>query len=178
MCIQTKLVHRWHHCTRPSHHPKEVKALTSWCKDTNLHLNVCRTKEMVSDLRKVQRTQSCLHQWDTCGETQQPQVPQGPYQQGNEVDNPYWVVRTANQCLFFLTEERRKRLKRFSTKKKILCNFYRCTMWSVLSGCIVAWFGSSSKQDWKALQRTTHHADHPSHRLFTSPSSGTHYRSI
>ena len=32
-------------------------------------------------------------------------------------------------------------------------NFYRCTIESILSGCITAWYGSCSAQDHKELQK-------------------------
>ncbi|KAI3374053.1 hypothetical protein L3Q82_022622 [Scortum barcoo] len=33
----------------------EVRALTSWCQDNNLHLNVSKTKELIVDFRRRQR---------------------------------------------------------------------------------------------------------------------------
>ena len=36
---------------------------------------------------------------------------------------------------------------------RILCNFYRCTIESILTGCITAWYGSCTDLDRKALQR-------------------------
>lgn len=40
---------------------EEVKALTSWCEDNNLHLNVCKTKEILLDFRRRQRTHSSIY---------------------------------------------------------------------------------------------------------------------
>ncbi|KAI3354907.1 hypothetical protein L3Q82_004701 [Scortum barcoo] len=34
---------------------EEVRALTSWCQDNNLHLNVSKTKELIVDFRRRQR---------------------------------------------------------------------------------------------------------------------------
>ncbi|KAI3356766.1 hypothetical protein L3Q82_003444 [Scortum barcoo] len=34
---------------------REVRALTSWCQDNNLHLNVSKTKELIVDFRRKQR---------------------------------------------------------------------------------------------------------------------------
>ena len=39
-----------------------------------------------------------------------------------------------------------------------LTNFYRCTIESILSGCITAWYGSCSAQDRKKLQRVVNEA--------------------
>ncbi|KAI3366996.1 hypothetical protein L3Q82_009628, partial [Scortum barcoo] len=33
----------------------EVRALTSWCQDNNLHLNISKTKELIVDFRRRQR---------------------------------------------------------------------------------------------------------------------------
>jgi len=58
------------------------------------------------------------------------------------------AVKTAQKCLYFL-----RRLKKFGMSAKTLTNFYRCTIESILSGCVTAWFGSCSTADRKALQR-------------------------
>ncbi|KAL3043553.1 hypothetical protein OYC64_003419 [Pagothenia borchgrevinki] len=36
---------------------------------------------------------------------------------------------------------------------RILCNFYRCTIESILTGCITAWYGSCTALNRKTLQR-------------------------
>ncbi|KAF7643486.1 hypothetical protein LDENG_00238530, partial [Lucifuga dentata] len=69
---------------------EEVRTLTSWCQDNNLHLNVKKTKEMVLYFRTAKRAHTPhLHQWYTSGEGQKLQVPWGPYQQGPEVVNTH-----------------------------------------------------------------------------------------
>ncbi|KAK5853457.1 hypothetical protein PBY51_014606 [Eleginops maclovinus] len=40
---------------------EEVRALTSWCQDHNLHLNVNKTKEQIVDYRKRQREAQHTH---------------------------------------------------------------------------------------------------------------------
>ncbi|KAM9572505.1 uncharacterized protein ACWYII_005213 [Salvelinus alpinus] len=54
----------------------------------------------------------------------------------------------AQQRLFNL-----RRLKKFGLSPKALTNFYRCTIESILSGCITAWYGNCSAHNRKALQR-------------------------
>ena len=44
------------------------------------------------------------------------------------------VVKKVQQSLFNL-----RRLKKFGFAHKILTNFYRCTIESILSGCITGW---------------------------------------
>jgi gmma-aminobutyric acid receptor subunit gamma len=54
----------------------------------------------------------------------------------------------AQQHLFPL-----RRLKRFGRDPRIVLKFYSCTIESILTGCITAWFGNSLASDRKALQR-------------------------
>ncbi|XP_064881518.1 uncharacterized protein LOC135574311 [Oncorhynchus nerka] len=63
------------------------------------------------------------------------------------------VVKKAQQRLFNL-----RRLKKFGLSPKTLTNFYRCTIESILSGCITAWYGNCSAYNLKALQRVVRSA--------------------
>ena len=113
------------------------------------------------------------------------------------------AVKTAQKRLYFL-----RRLKKFGMSAKTLSNFYRCTIESILSGCITAWYGSCSAADRKALQRVVKTAEriigchlpsvqgiyntrclrkarniikdhsHPGYGLLTLLPSGRRYRSI
>ncbi|KAM9403272.1 optineurin-like isoform 2-T2 [Salvelinus alpinus] len=60
----------------------------------------------------------------------------------------------AQQRLFNL-----RRLKKFGLSPKALTNFYRCTIESILSGCITAWYGNCSAHNRKALQRVVRSAE-------------------
>ena len=46
-----------------------------------------------------------------------------------------------------------RRLKRFGMSPQILKRFYSCTIESILTGCITAWYGNCTASDRKALQR-------------------------
>ena len=113
------------------------------------------------------------------------------------------AMETAQKRLYFL-----RRLKKFGMSIKTLANFYRCTIESILSGCITAWYGSCSAAELKALQRVVKSAEgsigchlrsmqsiygtrclrkarnsiknssHPGYGLFTLLPSGRRYRSI
>jgi hypothetical protein len=54
-------------------------------------------------------------------------------------------VKRAQQNLFPL-----RRLKRFGMGPEILKRFYSCTIESILTGCITAWYGNCSAFDRKA----------------------------
>ncbi|KAK7901335.1 hypothetical protein WMY93_018104 [Mugilogobius chulae] len=56
------------------------------------------------------------------------------------------VVKKARQRLYFLRKLR---------NSSILTNFYRCTIESLLTGCITVWDGNCTAQSRKALQRTS-----------------------
>ncbi len=113
------------------------------------------------------------------------------------------VLKKAHQRLFFL-----RRLRKFGMSPSILRSFYTCTVESILTGCITAWFGNSTAGNRKALQRvvrTARHivggelpslqdiytrrcirkarriikdSSHPSHRLLSLLPSGRRLRSI
>eukprot|EP00061_Rhincodon_typus_P019072 g48522.t1 len=69
-------------------------------------------------------------------------------------NNLFWtshvdaMVKKAQQCLFSLTQ-----LRKFGMPITTLTNFYRCTIESILSGCIIAWYGNCSAQECKKLQK-------------------------
>ena len=57
-------------------------------------------------------------------------------------------VMTARQHLSPL-----RRLKRFGMTPQILKKFYSCTIESILTCCIIAWYGNCLASDFKPLQR-------------------------
>lgn len=67
-----------------------------------------------------------------------------------------------SRCLYFL-----KRLRTFGMSPMTLTNIYRCTVESVLSGCITAWFWNSSVQDHEKLKRVVDVAQSISQTLLT-----------
>eukprot|EP00061_Rhincodon_typus_P009843 g33649.t1 len=58
------------------------------------------------------------------------------------------TIKKAQQHLFFL-----RRLRKFGMFIMSLTKFYRCTTESILSGCIMAWYGNCSAQFGKKLQK-------------------------
>jgi gmma-aminobutyric acid receptor subunit gamma len=53
-----------------------------------------------------------------------------------------------------------RRLKRFGMGSQILKKFCNCTIESILTGCITAWYGNCLASDRKALQRVVHTAQY------------------
>ncbi|KAI3361618.1 hypothetical protein L3Q82_001935 [Scortum barcoo] len=52
------------------------------------------------------------------------------------------------------------RLRRLNMDSRILCSFYRCTIESILTGCITAWYSSCTTLNRKALQMVVKAAQH------------------
>ena len=186
---------------------EEVRALAVWCQDNNLSLNVSKTKELIVDHRKLQEGPHRHSPIDING-AEVERVRHFKFLGVHISDNLTWThhtdttARKARQRLFFL-----RRLKKVGVSPNILTNFYRCTIESILSGCITSWYGSCSAQDRKALQRVVKTAQtitgrrlptldniyltqclrkankiikdpsHPAHSLFTLLPSGRRYRS-
>ena len=64
------------------------------------------------------------------------------------------MVKVARKRLFFL-----RRLKKFGMDSVILTNFYRCTIESILTGCITVWYGSWQAKDRKVLRSVVRNAE-------------------
>ncbi len=183
---------------------EEVSTLTKWCQENHLSLNIDKTKELVVDYRR----QSREHTRITIHKTSE-RVSSFKFLGVHITEDLTWsahtdaVLKKAHQRLFFL-----RRLRKFGTSPRILRSFYTCTVESILTGCITAWFGNSTAGNRRALQRgvrTARHivggelpflqdiytrrctrkarriikdSSHPSHRLLSLLPSGRRLRSI
>ncbi len=100
-----------------------------------------------------QRTHTHHHRQDTCGASKQLGV--------HITEDLTWsahtdaVLKKAHQRLFFL-----RWLRWFGMSPSILRSFYTCTVESILTGCIPAWFENSTAGNRKALQRVVRTARH------------------
>ena len=104
------------------------------CQKNNLSLNVNKTKEMIVDFRKQQREHPPIHIDGTAVEKVESFKFLGVHitdklKLSNHTDS---VVKKVKQRL--------RRLKKFGLSPKTLTNFYRCTIESILSGGITAWY--------------------------------------
>ena len=110
---------------------------------------------MIVDFRKQQREQPPIHIDGTVVE----RVVSFKFLGIHFTDKLKWsthtdsTVKKAQQHLFNL-----RRLKKFGLSSKTLTNFYRCTIESILSGCITAWYGNCTALNLKALQRVVQSA--------------------
>ncbi len=136
---------------------EEVSTLTKWCQENHLSLNIDKTKELVVDFRR----QSREHTHITINKTPVERVNSFKFLGVHITEDLTWsahtdaVLKKAHQRLFFL-----RRLRKFGTSPSIIRSFYTCTVESILTGSITAWFGNSSAGNCKALQWVVRTARH------------------
>ena len=129
---------------------EEVRDLAVWYQDNNLSLNVIKTKEMIVDYKK-KRTK---HAPILINGASVEQVENFKFFGVHITNKLTWskhtkaVVKRARQNLFPL-----RSLKRFGMGPHILKRLYSCTIKSILTGGITAWYGNCSASDRLALQR-------------------------
>ncbi len=123
---------------------EEVSTLIKWCQENHLSLNIDKTKggwTKVVDFRRQSREHTPI----TIDKTPVEQVNSFKFLGIHITEDLTWsahtdvVLKKAHQRLFFL-----RRLRKFGTSPSILRSFYTCTVESILTGCITAWFGNST----------------------------------
>ncbi len=128
----------------------EVERLTSWCQDNCLSLNVSKTKELIVDFRKrQQRPYTPL----MISGTPMERVSSFKYLGVNISEDLTWTthiqtqVKQARQRLYHLRQQRK-----FRVSPAILKTFYSF-LFRCHRKCFSVWYGNSSNQDCKPLQR-------------------------
>ena len=134
---------------------EEVEGLVRWCHENNLELNVSKTKEIVIDFRKkktpvdpliingevVEQVQS----FKFLGTTISHDLKWDSHVNGS--------VKKANQRIFFL-----RQLKKFNVSQRILMNFYRATIESILAFSVTVWFSGLTESDKKHVNKVMKNA--------------------
>ena len=185
---------------------EEVQHLKQWCDDNNLHLNTAKTKEMVIDFRRTKRSEHSTLYID--GEEVE-RVESFKFLGVHISADLTWStnishqVGKAQQRLYFL-----RKLRQAQLPQRLLVNFYRSTIESLLTYCCTLWFNCCTAEDKRKLQRVVRAAEraigtsltplrdiytgrlqqkasiiikdpsHPGHSLFSPLPSGKRYRSI
>eukprot|EP00061_Rhincodon_typus_P002850 g18658.t1 len=116
----------------------------TWCNENNLCLNISKTKELIINFRKKEGEHASIYVNRTAIE----RVKSIEFLGVMITDDLSWTsyiyatVKKAQQCLFFL-----RWLRKFGMPIRFLTNFYRCTIESILSRSITAWYGNCSSQN-------------------------------
>eukprot|EP00061_Rhincodon_typus_P007899 g30036.t1 len=116
-----------------SKHRREIEGLVTWCNESNLSVNVSKTKELIIDFRKKGGEHAPIYINGT------ERVKGIKFLGVTITDDLSWTshinetVKKAQQCLFFL-----RRLRKFGMSIRSLTNCYRCTIGSMLSWRIMA----------------------------------------
>ena len=184
---------------------EEVQRMVTWCDQNNLVLNVSKTKEIVVDFRTKPTEITPLVINDETVEI----VSDFKFLGCIISNNLSWdahilaIRKKAQQRLYFL-----RQLKKFGVNQKILTQFYRSIIESILSFSLTTWFGSTTAQNRSDLQHVIKTATkiigcdlptvesiyekrlvrkaesilkddtHPGHTLFELLPSGRRYRTI
>jgi hypothetical protein len=106
---------------------EEVRALAEWFQENSLSLHVNKTKELIVDFRRHQREQLPIHIDRAAVE----RVKSFEFLDIHISDILKWSTYTDSVVK-----------KKLVLAPKTLTNFYRCTIESILSGCITAWYGN------------------------------------
>ena len=136
---------------------EEVRDLAGWCQNNNLSLNVTKTKGMIVDYRK----RSTEHVPILIDRAVVELFESFKFLGVHIINKLEWskhtktVVKRARQNLFPF-----RRLKRFGMGPQILKSFYSCTIKSILTSCINAWYGICLASDRKELQRVVRTAQY------------------
>ena len=138
--------------TENNHHiyESEVQNLVSWCDSNCLQLNTKKTKEMVTDFRKLQYGPPTL---SINGEVVE-RVDSYSYlgvDISNQLDWSLHTKRIQKKCCqrnYFV-----RKLRKFNVCQTITNLFYKSTVQSVLCYCLICWGGGLSVKNRVLLDR-------------------------
>ncbi|KAK3565829.1 hypothetical protein QTP86_015810, partial [Hemibagrus guttatus] len=146
---------------------REVASLVIWCEDNHITLNTDKTKEMIVDMGKERRPLQPLiilslsseravekYSWVVLSvQVRSSLMWTTRYLKLLTLStSSFWTLNTTQ--LYFL-----RRLRKFGKSLKILNNFYDCVIESILTNCIIVWYGSTTVRDRKHLQRVVKTAE-------------------
>ena len=126
---------------------EKIRDLVMWCQDNNLSLNVIKTKQMIVDYRK-RRTEHVPILIDGAVVEQ---VESFKFLGVHITNKITWSKHT--KTVVKRTRQSLRKQKIFGMGPEIVKRFFSCTIESILTGCITAWYGTCSASDRKALQK-------------------------
>ena len=188
-----------------SEYRNQVSALVEWCSENDLELNVKKTKEIIVDFRRNPTEIVPL----VINGSEVEIVQQFKFLGINISSDLKWeintdqIVKKAQQRLYFM-----RRLRSFHVSQELLVKFYRAVIESVLTQSFTVWYGNTTVDDRRRLNRILRAASrvagcnlpsldslyrdrvlkratsilcdesHPAHDLFELMPSRARYRSI
>ncbi|XP_062891797.1 uncharacterized protein LOC134339323 [Mobula hypostoma] len=129
----------------------EVQHLATWCADNNLALNTQKTKDTIVNLRHAR---SHTHVPTYINGAVVELVSSFKFLGVRISEDLTWslnssiLIKKAQQSLYFLQS-----IKKAHLCPRILTDFYRCIIESILTNCISVLYGNCPVSDHKALQR-------------------------
>ena len=128
----------------------EVNEFVKWCDVNYLNLNVKKTMEMFVDFRKDRNEYETLSIKNEDVKVVRSYKHLGVYidDQLNFSENAQYLFKKGIQRIHFL-----RLLNNMNVDKQIMSLFYRSIVESVMSYCIISWFGSSHKKDQHKLAK-------------------------
>eukprot|EP00061_Rhincodon_typus_P004838 g23535.t1 len=115
-----------------------------WCNENNLSLKFGKTKELIIDFKKKGGEHTSIY----INRTEVGRVKSIKFFGVTITDDLSWTshVNVTVKSLFFL-----RQLRKFSMSTRSLTNSYRCTIGSILSRSVTAWYSNCSEH--KKLQK-------------------------
>jgi hypothetical protein len=125
---------------------KEIELFVDWCEKNFLILNVEKTKEIIVDFRQKKDP---IH--PIVINADEVKIVETYKYLGTVIDsklkgseNISKIAKKANQRLYFT-----RKLKKVGVNRNILSMFYQSTVESIISFCILCWYGNSGSDDRK-----------------------------
>ena len=129
---------------------EEVSDLAEWCQDNNLSLKVSKTKVLIVDYRKQSAEHAPMH-IDRAVVERVESITLLSVHINKELKwstHTNTVMKKTRHHLFPL-----RSLKNVGMDRQILKKFYRCTIESILTGCIITWYGNCLASDDEVVRR-------------------------
>ena len=154
---------------------EEVRRVVDWCSQNDLELNVTKTKELIVDFRRKKEALLPLEINGSAVEQVQSFKFLGTVlsEDLSWEDNTTSIIKRCQQRLHFL-----RQLKKFHLPQKIMAQFYRAVIESILCFSITVWYGNTTAKEKHQLEHIVKTASKISGCEFPSVASLHNARSL
>ena len=128
----------------------EIQSFVQWCEENYLILNVKKTKEVVIDFRvnKLPVNHVIINGEEVGRVENYKYLGTIIDAKLNGVENVTKIVKKANKRMYFV-----RKLRKVNVGKNILTMFYRSTVESVITFCMLSWYGNCPSYILKKLKK-------------------------